>query len=181
MNFVTIGIFTPNLQGIEGATLLMLSHGIISSALFISIGVIYDRFHTRLLPYYGGLTTIMPLYSFFFLFFTFSNISFPGTASFIGELLILLGIYQQNIIVAFLASTGIILGAVYSIWLANRILFSTTSPYIHTNEYIDITRKEFAILMPLFISTLIFGIYPSFILDTLYSASALILNRNANC
>jgi NADH:ubiquinone oxidoreductase subunit 4 (subunit M) len=115
MNFVTIGIFSGNIQGIEGSILLMISHGLISSALFISIGVIYDRFHTRLLPYYGGLTLIMPIYSIIFLFFTFANISFPGTASFVGEILILLGIFKTNAFVAIIASTGVVLGAVYSI------------------------------------------------------------------
>jgi NADH:ubiquinone oxidoreductase subunit 4 (subunit M) len=115
MNFVTIGIFSGNLQGIEGSILLMISHGFISSALFLSIGVVYDRFHTRLLPYYGGLTLLMPLYSLLFVFFTFANISFPGTASFVGEFLILIGIFQTNPFVAVIATTGVVLGAVYSI------------------------------------------------------------------
>jgi len=171
MNFVTIGLFTTTVQGLEGAVLLMISHGLISSALFISIGVIYDRFHTRLLPYYGGLTIIMPIYATIFIFFTFANISFPGTASFIGELLILLGIFNQNIFVACLATIGVVLGAIYSIWLANRILFGITSPYINVNNaYIDITRKELAIILPLIVGTLYMGIKPHFLFETIHSS-----------
>jgi len=172
MNFVTIGIFTQTIQGVEGAIMLMISHGLISSALFISIGIIYDRFHTRLLPYYSGLRTIMPIYRIIFIFFTFANISFPGTASFIGELLILLGIFQSNIFVRILASVGIVLGAIYSIWLRNRILFRKTSEYIITNNhYIDITRKELAIILPLIIRTLWMGINPNNIFEIIHASS----------
>jgi len=115
MNFVTLGTFSATIQGVEGAIMLMISHGFISSALFLSIGIVYDRFHTRLLPYYGGLAMVMPIYAIIFILFTFANISFPGTASFVGELLILLGIFQINPFVAIIATTGVVLGAVYSI------------------------------------------------------------------
>jgi len=176
MNFVTIGMFALNLQGIEGSIMLMLSHGLISSALFLSIGVVYDRFHTRLLPYYGGIAIIMPLYTFLFLFFTFANMSFPGTASFVGELLILLGIFKENIFVALIASIGVILGAIYSIWLANRVLFG---PYkVSTvKESIDVTRREFTIIAPLVIGTLFMGMYPELFLDTIHSSTIYLIQH----
>lgn len=123
MNFAVLGIFSFNLQGIEGSLFLMLSHGIVSSALFICVGILYDRYHTRLVLYYGGLAYNMPMFSFFFFLFTLANLSLPGTSSFIGEFLILLGIFQTNTFVTCAASLSIVLGAVYSIWLFNRIVF----------------------------------------------------------
>jgi proton-translocating NADH-quinone oxidoreductase chain M len=174
MNFVTIGIFTYNIQGLVGAVLLMISHGLISSALFIAVGIIYDRFHTRLLPYYGGITSIMPIYSVLFIFFTFANISFPGTASFIGELLILLGIFQENVFVAIFATTGVVLGAVYSIWLANRLLFGSA---VYNFVGIDITRKEMAIIAPLVFSTLFMGIYPDTFLQIVQCSCLYLINH----
>lgn len=176
MNYVTLGLFTMNLQGIEGSIMLMLSHGLISSALFLSIGVIYDRFHTRLLPYYGGLTLLMPIYSIIFLFFTFANISFPGTASFVGELLILLGIYHENPFVAILATIGVILGAVYSIWLANRILYGPYNTLLgQISSSIDVTRREFFLIFPLIIGTLVMGIYPDIFLNSIHSSTIFLL------
>jgi len=178
MNFVTIGMFALNLQGIEGSIMLMLSHGLVSSALFLSIGVLYDRFHTRLLPYYGGIALFMPVYTVFFLFFTFANMSFPGTASFVGELLILLGIFQENIFVAFIASIGVILGAVYSIWLANRVLFGPYNKYLgEIRTSIDLTRREMAIMSPLVLGTLVMGIYPEIFLDTIHSSSIYLIQH----
>jgi len=115
MNFVTLGLFSLNMQGIEGSILLMLSHGLVSSALFLCVGVLYDRHHTRLLNYYGGLIYMMPLFGIIFLFFTLANLSLPGTSSFIGEFLILVGAFQSNTSLTVFASTGIVLGAVYSI------------------------------------------------------------------
>jgi proton-translocating NADH-quinone oxidoreductase chain M len=123
MNFVTLGIFSLNIQGIEGSILVMLSHGIVSSALFLCIGVIYDRYKTRIIKYYRGLVITMPLFSIIFFIFTLANMSLPGTGSFIGEFMILLGTFQSNSSITFLASSGIILGAAYSIWLYNRIIF----------------------------------------------------------
>jgi len=174
MNFVTMGIFTREFLGLEGAMLLMISHGFISSALFIRVGIIYDRFHTRLLPYYGGLTTIMPIYSRLFVFFTFANISFPGTASFIGELLILLGTFKDNVRVASLARLGVVFGAIYSIWLANRLLFGTTNVHINTqNNHLDISLKDLFTIAPLLTGTLLLGIYPNVALSALEVATNL--------
>jgi NADH:ubiquinone oxidoreductase subunit 4 (subunit M) len=176
MNFVTIGLFSHNIQGIEGSIMLMLSHGLISSALFLSIGVIYDRFHTRLLPYYGGLTHFMPVYSIVFLFFTFANISFPGTASFVGELFILLGIFQANPFVAILASTGVVLGAVYSIWLANRLLYGPFNQHLGSiYDNIDMNHREVAIIAPLILGTLVMGIYPDIFLHAIHSSTIYML------
>ena len=115
MGFVTIGLFTLNFQGIEGSILLMLSHGLVSSALFLCVGILYDRHKTRIIKYYGGLVQVMPLFIIFFFFFSFCNIGFPGTSSFIGELLILIGSFQSNIFLTLSVSFSIILSAGYSI------------------------------------------------------------------
>ena len=123
MNFVTIGLFSCNIQGVEGSIFLMLSHGFVSSALFLCIGVLYDRHKTRILRYYGGCVYTMPLFSIIFLFFTLANLSLPGTGSFPGEFLILTGAFQQNTWVTILAATGMVLGAGYSLWLYNRVVF----------------------------------------------------------
>jgi proton-translocating NADH-quinone oxidoreductase chain M len=123
MNFAVLGIFSFNLQGIEGSLFLMISHGIVSSALFICVGILYDRYHTRILAYYGGLAYNMPIFSFFFFLFTLANLSLPGTSSFIGEFLIILGIFQTNTFVTCMASLSIVIGAIYSIWLFNRLAF----------------------------------------------------------
>jgi NADH:ubiquinone oxidoreductase subunit 4 (subunit M) len=115
MGFVTIGIFTINIQGLEGSVFLMLSHGLISSALFLCIGILYDRYRTRIIKYYGGLVQVMPIFSIFLLFFSFANIAFPGTSSFVGELLILVGAFQCSFILTLLTGFSIILGTAYSI------------------------------------------------------------------
>jgi proton-translocating NADH-quinone oxidoreductase chain M len=123
MNFAVLGIFSFNLQGIEGSLFLMISHGIVSSALFICVGILYDRYHTRILAYYGGLAYNIHIFVFFFFLFTLANLSLPGTSSFIGEFLIILGIFQTNTFVTCMASLSIVIGAIYSIWLFNRLIF----------------------------------------------------------
>jgi len=115
MNLVMLGLFSYNLQGIEGATYLMVGHGVVSTALFFCVGVLYDRYHSRLLRYYGGLVTVMPLFSFFFFSFTLANMSFPGTSNFLGELLLFLGVFTQNSTVLLFSTAGIVLSAVYSV------------------------------------------------------------------
>lgn len=115
MNFSLLGLFTNNSLGLEGSLYLMLGHGIVSSALFLCIGILYDRYHTRNILYYGGLVTFMPIFSILFLIFILANIGMPGTINFVGEFLVLLGVFKQNIIVAFLAGTSMVLGAIYSI------------------------------------------------------------------
>jgi len=115
MGFVTLGIFSLNVSGVEGSIILMLSHGLISSAMFFCIGILYDRYGTRVLKYYGGLAQVMPIFVLFFMFFSFSNISFPGTSSFIGEFLILIGVSKISLFLTFLSLTGIIFSASYAI------------------------------------------------------------------
>lgn len=167
MNYVTLGIFSFNMQGIEGSIFLMLSHGLVSSALFLIVGMLYDRYKTRIIRYFAGFTQLMPLFSIFFLFLTFANTSFPGTSGFIGEMLILLGTFKINIVSTILATLGTIFGAVYSIWLFNRIFFGQlNAAFIH--RYSDINRREFFILLPFIVLIIIMGIYPSIFLDVLH-------------
>nr|YP_011017031.1 NADH dehydrogenase subunit 4 [Gracilaria hainanensis]WQB61709.1 NADH dehydrogenase subunit 4 [Gracilaria hainanensis] len=174
MGFVTIGIFSLNLQGIEGSILLMLSHGLVSSALFLCVGILYDRYKTRILKYYSGLMQVMPIFGIFFLFFTFANLGFPGTSSFIGELLVLVGAFQINRILTFFASIGMILGAAYSIWLFNRINFGVLRTQ-YFNSFQDVSRREFWILLPLAFLILWMGVYPvSFLREFHFSVLSLI-------
>lgn len=167
MGFVTIGIFSLNLQGIEGSILLMLSHGLVSSALFLCVGILYDRYKTRILKYYSGLMQVMPIFGIFFLFFSFANLGFPGTSSFIGELLVLVGAFQINRVLTFFASIGMVLGAAYSIWLFNRISFGGLKMQ-YFQSFQDISRREFWILGPLTFIILWIGIYPVSFLDELH-------------
>jgi proton-translocating NADH-quinone oxidoreductase chain M len=167
MNLVVIGMFSLNVQGLEGSILQMLSHGLVSSALFLCIGVLYDRHHTRLIKYYSGLAYTMPLYIIIFLIFTMANIALPGTSSFVGEFLIFVGAFQANTTITFLGATGMVLGGGYSLWLYNRIAFGNIKlQYI--NEFIDINRREFFIFLPLVIGTLFMGIYPEIFLDPMH-------------
>lgn len=165
MGFVTLGIFSLNIQGIEGGVFVMLSHGIISSALFLIVGILYDRYKTRIIKYYRGLTLSMPLFSLIFLIFTLANISFPSTGSFVGEFLILSGLFQNSIFTTILAATGIILGAAYSIWLYNRIAFGMITSYI--NKFNDINLKELCVMIPLILLTFIMGIYPDLFINVM--------------
>jgi len=176
MGFVTIGLFALNIQGLEGSIVIMLSHGFVSSALFLCIGVLYERHHTRLIKYYTGVAQVIPLFSIFFFFFSMANLGFPGTSSFVGEFLTLVGVFESNTSVTFLAATGMVLGAAYSLWLCNRILFGKlTTEYI--SQYTEINRREFAVLIPLVFCTLFFGVYPELILDSLHMSVTNILTK----
>lgn len=167
MGFVTIGLFTLNIQGIEGSILLMLSHGLVSGALFLCVGMLYDRYKTRVLEYYGGLAQVMPSFAVIFLFFIMANISVPGTSSFVGEFLVLLGVFQHSTVAATLAATGVILGAAYSIWLYNRVMFGELNVNYIT-AYHDLNRREFFIFVPFVILVLIMGIYPEVFLNVMH-------------
>lgn len=167
MNLVILGIFSFNTNGLEGAILQSLSHGFVASALFLVIGVVYDRYRTRIVQYYGGLASIMPIYSAIFLFFTMANISFPGTSSFIGEFLILVGSFKVNSTITFLGATGIIIGGAYSLWLLNRIIFGNLKIQ-YTNKFLDLSFREFILFMPLILGTLVIGIYPEIFLSSLH-------------
>jgi len=175
MGIVTIGIFTMNLQGIQGSIYLQLAHGIVSSALFIIVTLLYERFHTRIVKYYRGVTITMPIYSFFFLIFTMSNIGVPGTSNFIGEILALAGAMQDNTVVSVLACIGIVLSASYGLFLYNRVCFGGLSSYMLTGPR-DVTRREFFILLPFAILTILFGIWPGIILDTIKPSIIFILS-----
>jgi NADH-quinone oxidoreductase subunit M len=167
MGFVTIGAFTLTVQGIEGSIYQMLAHGIISAALFLIVGVIYDRIHSREISAYGGLAHSMPGYSFMFMLFMFASIGLPGTAGFIGEFLILVGIFQVNILVAILATTSLVLGAAYMLYLYRRVIFGALTKK-NLVAIGDMTNREKIVFVPLVILVIWMGVYPSPFLDVLH-------------
>ena len=180
MGFVSIGIFTLNQQGLEGSIIQMISHGLISAGLFLCVGVIYDRYGSRMISSYGGLVNIMPRYSFLFMIFTLGALGLPGTSGFVGEFLILLGSFQINYIVSVLATTGVILAAAYMLWLYRRVVFGKI-----TNSDIkkmkDLNTLEFYILFTLALLIIIFGFYPEPLFNTIdISINNLINNYNLN-
>jgi len=166
MGFVTLGIFTMTQQGIEGSIFQMISHGLISAALFLSVGVVYERHHTRLINKYGGLVQIMPKYAIVFMVFTLGAIGLPGTSGFVGEFLILIGTFKKSFLVATIASLGVILGAAYMLWLYKRIIFGE----IINNELksmIDLKKFEILILFSLVIPIIFFGLYPEPLINSM--------------
>ena len=167
MNFALIGLFALNLEGVQGSIFLMLSHGVVSGALFLCVGCLYDRYHTRIIKYFGGIVLAMPIFSVFFLIFTLANIAFPGTSSFVGEFLIFLGIFKENITVGFLSAFGVILSACYSIWLYNRVIFRNIK-LIYLFKFRDLKKTERFIFYPLIFLVFFMGIYPKFFLDITY-------------
>ncbi len=179
MGFVTMGLFTFTTQGIEGGIFQMLSHGIVSAALFLCVGVIYDRMHTREIAAYGGLVNRMPIYAFCFMIFTLANVGLPGTSGFVGEFLSLLGAFRVNTWVAFLATTGVILSAAYALWLYRRVIFGKLEK-ANLQSIADMNTREVAFMAPLVILTIFFGIYPSALLDVMaVSVKHLINNYEA--
>jgi NADH-quinone oxidoreductase subunit M len=164
MGFVTMGIFAINRQGVDGAIFQMLSHGFISGALFLCVGVIYDRMHTREIAAYGGLAVRMPVYALVFMLFTLGNIGLPGTSGFVGEFLTLAGVFQVSTWVAFLATTGVILSAAYALWLYRKVVFGDLiKESLKTIQ--DMSRREKLIFAPLVAAMLFLGVYPAFVLD----------------
>ncbi|PHQ99123.1 MAG: NADH-quinone oxidoreductase subunit M [Marinosulfonomonas sp.] len=179
MGFVTMGIFSVNQQGIDGAIFQMISHGFISGALFLCVGVIYDRMHTREIAAYGGLVNRMPHYALIFMFFTMANVGLPGTSGFVGEFLTLVGVFQANTWVAMFATTGVILSAAYALWLYRRVVFGDLIKE-SLKSITDMNGREKAIFAPLVFMTLLLGIYPALILDIIGpSVEALVSNYNA--
>ncbi len=166
MGYVTMGIFAMNQQGIDGAIFQMISHGFISGALFLCVGVIYDRMHTREISAYGGLVNRMPAYALIFMFFTLANVGLPGTSGFVGEFLTLVGIFQANTWVALVATSGVILSAAYGLWLYRRVVMGELIKE-SLRSITDLTRREKAIFAPLVAMTLLLGIYPSLVTDTI--------------
>jgi proton-translocating NADH-quinone oxidoreductase chain M len=167
MNLVMLGIFSFNSVGIEGAIFQSLSHGFVASALFLIIGVVYDRYRTRLVQYYGGLATTMPIYVFIFLFFTMANIGLPGTSSFIGEFLILAGSFKVNTSITFLGATGMVIGGAYSLWLFNRISYGNIKVQ-YTTQFLDLSFREFITFLPLILGALLSGLYPNIFLSSIH-------------
>ena len=167
MNLVMVGLFSFNTIGLEGAILQSLSHGFVASALFLIIGIVYERHHTRMVKYYGGLVHTMPLYTFIFLFFTMSNIGLPGTGSFVGEFLILAGSFKTNTSATFISATGMIIGGCYSLWLFNRISYGNVKIQ-YLKDYIDINKREMVIFLPLIFGTIAIGLYPEIFLNTMH-------------
>lgn len=159
MGFVTIGIFTFNVQGIEGAIVQMISHGLVSGALFLCVGVVYDRLHTREINRYGGVAGVMPKYAALFMFFIMASVGLPSTSGFVGEFLVLLGAFKANTYVAFGAATGVVLGAAYALWLYKRVVFGEIT-HEEVKTMPDISAREILIFIPLVVSVLWIGIYP---------------------
>jgi NADH-quinone oxidoreductase subunit M len=176
MGFVTMGLFAVTAQGVAGGIFQMLSHGIVSAALFLCVGIVYDRMHTREIAAYGGLVNRMPLYAFVFLVFTLANVGLPGTTGFVGEFLSLIGTFRVNTWVATLATLGTILSAAYALWLYRKIIFGTLEkPALLAIR--DIGWREITIMTPLIVLTIVLGIYPKPVLD-ISSASVAQLIEN---
>ncbi len=176
MGYVTMGIFAVNQQGIDGAIFQMISHGFISGALFLCVGVIYDRMHTREIDAYGGLVNRMPAYALIFMFFTMANVGLPGTSGFIGEFLVLMGIFQVNTWIALFATSGVILSAAYALWLYRRVVLGDLIKE-SLKTITDMSTRERVIFAPLVVMTLLLGVYPALVLDIIGpSVSALVDN-----
>jgi NADH-quinone oxidoreductase subunit M len=179
MGFVTIGLFAANAQGVQGGIFQMLSHGIVSAALFLCVGVIYDRMHTREIAAYGGLVQRMPLYAAIFLVFTLANVGLPGTTGFIGEFLSLAGVFRVNTWVAFFAATGMILSAAYALWVYRRVIFGVIDKD-NLRDILDLSVREIVIFVPLVALALFFGFYPAPIMNvTAASVDQLLSNYQA--
>ena len=180
MGFVTLGIFTIQQQGIEGSIIQMISHGLVSAALFLSVGVVYDRMHSRMINTYGGIVSILPKYSVLLMVFVLASLGLPGTSGFIGEFLILMGVFKVNFLVAVLASIGVILGAAYILWLYKRVIFGKL---INSDlkKMLDLNKSEFFVLSCLAIPILFFGFYPEPLINTIeISINDLIDNYSIN-
>jgi proton-translocating NADH-quinone oxidoreductase chain M len=175
MNLVMIGIFSFNIIGLEGAIIQSLSHGFVSSALFLIIGVVYDRHHTRMVKYYGGLVHVMPIFVTIFLIFTMANIALPGTSSFVGELLLLAGAYKANTTATFLGATGMVLGGGYALWLFNRVCYGNLKLQ-YLSQFSDVNKREFFVFLPLLLGTFVLGIYPEIFLDPIHTSVLNLVN-----
>ncbi len=176
MGYVTMGIFAANVQGVQGAIFQMISHGFVSSALFLCVGVIYDRMHTREISAYGGLVNNMPKYAVAFMIFTMANVGLPGTSGFVGEFLTLIGAYRANTWVALFAATGVILSACYALWLYRRVAFGALDKE-SLKSLLDLSSREKIILYPLIVLTIFFGVYPAPIFDATAASVDLLVNN----
>jgi NADH-quinone oxidoreductase subunit M len=179
MGFVTMGIFSMNAQGVQGAIFQMVSHGLVSGALFLCVGVIYDRMHTREIAAYGGLVNRMPLYAVAFMVFTMANVGLPGTSGFVGEFLTLIGAFRTDPEVAFFATSGVILSAAYALWLYRRVIFGVLDkPALQSIQ--DLDRREMVILAPLVLLVIYYGVQPGPVLNAFdASTNTLVTNVQA--
>ena len=173
---MTAGIFAANQQGIDGAIFQMLSHGFISGALFLCVGVIYDRMHTREIAAYGGLVNNMPKYAVVLMVFTMANVGLPGTSGFVGEFLTMLGVFRVNTWVAFFAATGVILSAAYALWLYRRVIFGTLSKE-SLKGLLDLSTREKVVIYPLVALVIFFGVYPAPVLDVTAASVDALINK----
>jgi NADH-quinone oxidoreductase subunit M len=173
MNLAVLGIFSFNIHGISGSIMLMLGHGIISGSLFLMIGILYSRYHSKLIYYFGGITTVMPGFSCIFFIVNLSNFGMPGSSNFVGEALVLFGVFNTNTLTAVLACVSMVFSAAYSLWMYNRVTFGTLKLH-YSKFYMDINRREFYMLFPLVIANIVFGIYPNAVLKLCYPAVKLI-------
>lgn len=176
MGYVTMGIFAANVQGLQGAIFQMLSHGIVSSALFLCVGVVYDRLHTREIAAYGGLVNNMPKYAVAFMVFTMANVGLPGTSGFVGEFLTIIGVFRANTWVALFAATGVILSASYALWLYRRVIFGALEKE-SLKAMLDLNTREKVILYPLVVLTIFFGVYPAPVFDATAASVDLVINN----
>lgn len=176
MGFVTMGIFAANQQGIDGAIFQMLSHGFISAALFLCVGVIYDRMHTRDIEAYGGLVIRMPAYALVFMLFTMANVGLPGTSGFVGEFLTLMGAFQVNTWVTAVAATGVIFSAAYALWLYRRVVFGDLIKE-SLKAMTDMSSRERLIFAPLIVMTILLGVYPSLVTDVIGNSTAALISN----
>ena len=178
MGMVTIGIFSFNVQGVEGALFQMLSHGIVAGALFLCVGVVYDRMHTLEIDRYGGLANRMPGYALVFMLFTMASVGLPGTAGFVGEFLVIVGAVQVNFWLAMLAATGMVLGAAYMLYLYRRVIFGSLTQN-DLKALLDLSPREYAVFVPLVVLTLWMGIYPSSFTHFFDASVEAMVNRHA--
>ena len=180
MGYVAMGIFAANQQGVDGAIFQMISHGFVSGALFLCVGVIYDRMHTREIDAYGGLVNRMPAYAAVFMLFTMANVGLPGTSGFVGEFLTLMGVFHVNTLIGLLAATGVILSAAYALWLYRRVVFGDLIKE-SLKSITDMTAREKAIFAPLVVMTILLGVYPSLVTDIIGpSVEALLSNYHTS-
>ena len=175
MGFVTMGIFAATTQGVAGGIFQMISHGIVSGALFLCVGVVYDRMHTREIAFYGGLVIRMPLYAAVFMVFTLANVGLPGTSGFIGEFLSLIGTFEINSSVAFIATLGVILSACYALWLYRKMVLGALKPALAGIK--DIGWRESLIFAPLVVLTILLGVAPKPVLDISAASVTHLLDR----
>jgi len=176
MGFVTIGVFAASTQAVEGAIIQMLSHGVVSAALFLIVGVVYDRIHSREIDDYGGLVHRMPIYALVFMVFMLASVGLPGTSGFVGEFLVLIGTFRVNSWVALLAATGVILGAVYMLYLYRRVIFGQLTK-ANLKTIADLNRREIAVFAPLVLIVIFMGVYPEPFLNVLHVSVENLIER----